>query len=233
MTASKKKKIYFGIFWVVLITSFIFFATLLILIANGYHFNRKTFTLQKTAMLKIEGQPDGVLISLNGQTKTTNLPTKYTQLYPGHYDLTVSKLEYHPWNHSYDLLGGQAVVIENLTLFKKEPLITRLSLDDKLVNRIKKDSLAQKEQVVVKDNEIWQQNKLITRFSRPLSGALYDTANQYYFVQLGDEIHAIANDGTNDTLIAKVSTNLAITMSVNGQTLYYLEDTQIVSVEMW
>lgn len=120
MTKAKKIKLSFIFFWIVLITSFVFLATFLIVFANGYNLNTKSMHLQKTGIIALYGKTDNpVNVSVNNTEKSVNLPKKYSRLTPGRYNVKISKNNYQDWFLIVDLEGGQAISIDNITLFYK------------------------------------------------------------------------------------------------------------------
>lgn len=228
-----KRKIYFAIFWAVLVVSFAFFATVLILMANGYHLNRGNFTLEKTGMLVINGKENNVLINLNGKVKPANLPAKYYKLFPGRYDLRITKEGYHGWGESFDLTGGQAVILNNIDLYLIDPKVTNQGADEKIINRIKNGFELQKKQIKIKNNELWYDAKFVTRFSQPILGAIFDPSTKHFYVQLDREIHALEQDGGNNTLLTTLQNSNPVVLSSNDDELQYIENGSSFSVDLW
>lgn len=233
MKKSLKRKIQFVLFWGILIVSFLFFASLLILIANGYHLDYRNFKLSKTAMIVINGSTEPLDVTLNGKTKETYLPVKYTQLFPGSYYLSINKSGFYGFQKTFQLTGGQAYVISNLTLIKQDPQITNLVNNDKTLSKIKTGNSSQSTGFIVSDNEIRSGNVLVTRFSQPVISAIYDSSTSRYFVQLSDGIHTIGDDGSNDNLIIKLDKNTPAIMSINDNLLSFIIGEQIFQAQLW
>ncbi|MBM2820846.1 MAG: hypothetical protein HW405_606, partial [Candidatus Berkelbacteria bacterium] len=72
-----RKKILSIIFWGFLFVSFVFFATLIILKANGYQLNWNNWNIIETGMIVIDGQPKDVDIKMN-QKYFKNLPEQFS-----------------------------------------------------------------------------------------------------------------------------------------------------------
>lgn len=233
MIKHKKRKIYFGLFWGFLVASFILFAAFLIIIANGYHLNTSTLKLEKTAIVVINARITGTVIVLNGQEKKIDLPTRLNKLFPGSYSLMVKKDGYHSYQKSFLLSGGQAVVIDNLTLFLVKPKISNLTNDVKTVAQIKKNTNLQNNQFVLKGNEIWKNNKLVTRFSQVPIAVIYDSPTDHYYVQLDDGIHAILGDGSNNVLLVKLEKNTPVVMAINSNNLSYILEDKVYQAQLW
>lgn len=233
MTKHKKRKIYFGLFWFFLVSSFVLFAAFLIFTANGYHLNTSTLKLEKTGMVVINGRNTGTIVVLNGQEKNIDLPTRLTQLFPGSYSLTVKKEGFHNYQKSFQLSGGQAVVIDNLTLFLVKPKISNLTNDEKTITQIKKNATLQNNQFVLNGNEIWKNNALVTRFSQVPITAIYDANTDHYFVQLDDGIHAILGDGSNNALLVKLEKTTPVMMAINSSNLSYILENKVYQAQLW
>lgn len=233
MTKHKKRKIYFVLFWFFLVLSFICLATILIFTANGYHLNASTLKLEKTGIVVINGRNTGTAVVLNGKEKNIDLPTRLNQLFPGSYSLTVKKDGYHSYQKSFQLSGGQAVVIDNLTLFLLKPKITNLTNDEKTITQIKKNADLQNNQFVLKANEIWKNDELVTRFSQVPMAVIYDTATDHYFVQLSDGIHTILGDGSNNVLLVKLEKTTPVVMSINSNNLSYILEDKVYQAQLW
>lgn len=229
----KKRRIYFVIFWVLLISSFIFFATILILMANGYHINKSNFTLEKTGMIVINGNLKDVTVTLNGKDKVVSLPTKFTKLFPGRYEVGISKDGYNSWDDSISLEGGQAVILNNVILYLTNPDIIDQGADEKAVNRVKASYDTQKKQINLIGNEIWYNNKFITRFSQPILSAIFDTNNKHFYVQIGKEIRVLDEDGGNNSLISKLETDSPVVMSVNNNELSIIDNNKVKIIVLW
>lgn len=233
MTVKIKRKIYFATFWVVLITSFVFFATLLLLLAYGYHLNRQNFHLEKTGMIILYGPQSNLDISLNGTTKITNLPMKYKLLFPGQYQVTANKDGYSTWQKSIQLKGGQAVTVGNLILYSLSPVISNLGNDSRVMSNINSSYNNQKSGCVIKNDELWLDNKLITRFSQSPVGAIYNSSQEHFYVQVGNEIRVLDSDGRNDIAVIKLPDANLVIMQSNNNILSYIVGGVAYSAQLW
>lgn len=227
MTIAKKRKIYFGIFWVILIISFTFFAGLLILVANGYHLNLKNFRLQKTGMIVLDGTPRSITLSVNGEAKSVNFPTRITRLFPGRYELKITKENYQTWEKVVEIKGGQASLHENIILFLKEPKVLAVSKDEGAITDIQKDFQNKSKSITIKENEVWYQEKLLTRFSQKVLGAVLAPDGNHIFLQVGSEIRVIEIDGSNDTALFKVKDAISVPISISGNIIRFVEDEEV------
>jgi len=216
MKTGRLRKIYFLIFWTILIVSFVFFAILLILVANGYHLNLKNFSLAKTGMIVLDGDQNGFTLAVNGKTRLASFPIKLTRLFPGRYDVKISKENYQDWTKVFIVDGGQAVLQSNIMLFLKEAKIRVLSKNEANRQDVEESFKKQGQDLKIQDNEVWYKEKLLTRFSQEVTGAIIDNQKSHLYLQLGDEIRAIEIDGSNDILLFKLDQKNAVSFSLVG-----------------
>lgn len=232
MRKSIKKRILFGIFWVVLIVSFIFFATVLIAYANGYHVNIKNFHLQRTGMIVVDGQLKTVKIYVNTQEYVTSLPVRFSRLAPGRYDVKVTSSNYQDWEKVVNLSGGEAVNLSNVVLFLQVPQVSKSPADQSIENRANSNYINQTAGITVNTNELRYQDKLITRFSQTILGAIYDSNSDHFYLQLNDELRAIDIDGSNNRLLIKLSSAEPVKFYLNGNNLYYISNNELYQVKI-
>ncbi len=227
MTSAKiKKTFYFLIFWGLLIVSFLFFSTLIVLKANGYQLNWHYWKVIKTGIIVLEGEPRDVNIKVN-QKYLINLPLRLANVSPGSYEVTVSKTGYHSWQKSFDVPSGKAAIFNDIILFREDPSVTPAPnlTPQQVVNEYQDRT----QSIEIKGNEIFYQGNLVTRFgSQILAAAIYPD-NQHFVVQLGNEIRVIDLDGTNNILLFNLAVQepTAITFRDNGRTIIFLDNGQI------
>jgi hypothetical protein len=227
-----RQKIYFVVFWVLLIASFLFFAVLLVLVANGYHLNATNFKLEKTAMIVLDGAPGGVTVVTNGNAKVVNFPYKMPNLLPGRYEVTIKKENYQSWSKVYFLNGGQAATDANVFLFLDESIINKKNEDSSMIAQIQSQYKRASSDIAISGDEILYQGQLVTRFSSPVLAAALDTRTQYVIVQINNEIRTIALDGSNDNLLIKLTSNNPTSFYANGAILYYIDQGKAMSAQI-
>jgi len=227
MTLNKRKKIYFGIFWIILITSFIFFAVLLILMANGYHLNWKIMKLQQTGMIIINGNLDNIKLKNNNTEKTVNLPYRANRLLPGRYEIIITKDKYQNWSKVFNLEGGKAIIVNNLVLFYEKPEIKKIDTSEKALNQLKKDFESRKDNLKISGSELYKDNNLVTRFSQPILGAIYDENSNRIYLQTTNELRVIEIDGANNRLLASLKQVEPTTFSINKNIIQFVDQSEI------
>mgnify|MGYP001572815862 CR=1 FL=1 len=222
------KRFLFIIFWLLLISSFCFFAFLIILKANGYTINLKSRKIIKSGMIILDGKPKNAIIYLNQEKILTTLPGKITNLFPGDYEITISYQGYKPWQKSITVLPGKASAYQNVMLFLEtpenisEPL--KINLED-----FKNEAQNNTQEIELLGAEIYLNKRLITRFSQNITAAFVFPDKYHLVVQIENEILIIDLDGSNIQSLFKLTfkTPTSIVFRDSGKTIYYLKDDQI------
>lgn len=219
-------KLYFYILWTVLAMSFIFFAVILLMEANGYRFNYRTHALEKTGMIVFDGSPRNISLSINGQGKKVNLPYKASKLMPGRFNVEITAEKYNLWSKNFDLNAGQAIDSKKVFLFYKSPEFKETT-DQNAKDRLKNDYNDQSKNVEVKNSEIWYNKKFITRFSQQVESAIVSDYFECIFFQTGQEIRVVSLDGSNNILLLKLVQNRPTNLSFNGSKLTFLDNDKV------
>lgn len=230
--STKRKKIYFGIFWVLLVVSFLFFATLLVLVANGYHLDFKKMRLEKKGMLVLSGDKDRVSVKI-GQNEPRQLNFELKQmLLPGRYEVKVSRDGYHDWSHFYVIKGGMAAVNPNVYLFINNPKPSKLVINEAKIRQLETDFKDQRDELVIKDRELYRQDKLVTRFSQSVLAAAWDADTNHIFVQIGSEIHVLDADGSNDINLFSLKQKEPTVFALYGKKMQYIFQNELYEIKI-
>lgn len=223
-----KTKIFFIIFWLVVIVSFLLSIGFILMKANGWNLNFKTGKISQTGMISLSGDIANPQIKLNGKLYGNNLPLKITNLAQGYYDVAIEKENYLSWQKTVPVEEGKAALFRNILLFLKEPQeaavpsnITQEVLDKEYQNQSAKIKIA--------GSEIFYNNIMVSRFSQNIAGAIIYPDEAHLIFQTGDEIDIIELDGGNNQPLVKLSSNLPTRFFLrdNGRTLYYLDGEKI------
>lgn len=232
MKKDLKIKIYFILLWIFLVSSFLVLALFILYEANGYKLNRQTWHLELTGLISLDGQPRQIDdIKINGKTVASNLPYKTKKILPGYYEIVASKSGYSNWTKIFYLNGGQAYEDKKMFLFFTEPVITetnRIITKESLTNDAKNQASA----VTIKNNEIWYQENLVTRFSDIPKSAILADDRLHIFFQLGSELRVIELDGSNNTKLFDFPSADTYIFSQNNDRVYYIDKDKIFEVEI-
>jgi len=197
--------------------------------AEGYRFNYRNFKISRTGVLYVSAFPKNATISLNGKVKSHKLPFS-ENLLPDRYVVLVAKDGYSPWMVYSKVESELVTSYKNVVLFKKNPEISELK-DTRTINKLNSpiDELAIKNSHGLSSGsyEIWANDDLVTRFSEPISGAIWYTAdNQHVLYQQKNQIRVIEVSGENDTLLVTLSDDSPTKFTLNdkGDELYYIDN---------
>jgi len=229
MKTSLKQKIAISVFWIVLVTSFLFFATLLNLKANGWVLNTQTWRLFKTGMISLNGNPPTAKIEVNGKFRNDYLPYKIAKLAPGNYEVTISSPNYKTWQKNIRVEEGQASIYENVKLFFTNP--TDVSVpQDVTVDLVKSNSSNRQSDVRVSGGEIYYRNNLVSRFSSNVATAVLYPDEYHIIYQINDEIRVIELDGGNNQLLFRLNSTEPTWFSFqnNSRTIHYLDQGKVL-----
>lgn len=223
-----KAKTTIGLFWFVLITSFIIATITIQLKANGYKINWKTWELIQTGMISLDGVPDSAIVKMGNQIESQNLPLKIRDLLPGYYSITVSAPRYRSWQKTIQVVPGKANIYQYIVLFLESPENTTVQ-NGITVESIKNDFQNQSQNLRISGSEIYFQDKLVTRSSQNIVGAVFHPDKNHLVFQQNNEIHAIDLDGSNDQMLFKLSSPspTVFVLKNSGRTIYYLDQDKI------
>jgi hypothetical protein len=229
-----------------ILTVIIFIGVVVVLIAgsNGYMFNWQAKTFELTGQISLSINQTPVTVTMNGHAvKVDDSPVQYTDLFPGYDTLSVSKSGYYTWSATPNVVAGQVDSYPFVTLFLANPSVKPATADEQadLVSDSQNPSTST--QIETRGDELWvkpiisnyplltfdNQFELIARYSQPILKAVIYPDRAHIGLQLGNEIHIIDYDGSNDTVVATLSsdspTNFMFTDG--GKTLVYQDGTAI------
>ena len=214
----------------------IIIASLLILYSQGYKMNWKTFKFYKTGMVLLisDPMPDRISISGIDYEPRTQFSKNFT---PGYYDIKISKDLYQDWSRTIYIAPERLDAFKDITLFLKAPKITALADQGKIgFLNSPNEYLAvnSKNDLRFQSHEIWVNNMIVTRLSKPIVSAVWYPDFDHVVYQAGDEIRIIENEGFNDTLLIKLSSDVPSKFAIGnkGRELYYTDNNQYYQAQI-
>lgn len=103
---------------VISVASFILFiliATTVILLAQGYRFDRTTNTIQGTGILVVSTDPTGAVLTVNDELVGATNAT-INNLTPGKYTIGIEKDGYFPWNKEVEIEATKVLTVDALLI---------------------------------------------------------------------------------------------------------------------
>jgi len=220
-----KKMLLIILFWAVLAASFLFFAFLIFLKANGYQLNYKTWHIIKTGMIILNGEPNDVTIEINHKILKTGFPERLSNLTIGAYDIEISRENYQGWSKTVKVEPGLALINEDIILFRNEPSEQDLP-ENITVDKLRGQFSSAARDLRIEDTEIFLNDILVTRFSQKILAATMYPDNKHIVFQTGSELRVIDIDGSNNKLLINLESAEPSVFSFtnNGSTIIYLDE---------
>lgn len=195
--------------------------------AQGYRINFKNFKIVKTGIIYISSLPKGAGVLVNSKAKSDKTPFAES-LRPGFYDVEVKKDGYITWAERFKIEPEFVTEFEKVVLVKSDITPVELTDQDKiaLLNAPIDALINSGNGLTHNDYEIWNGDKLITRFSEPITKATWYIDTVHIIYQQKDEIRIMELSGKNDTLLVKLSTADPSIYRTNnkGDELYFTDN---------
>jgi len=220
-----KKVLLISVFWGILSLSFLFFAFLIVLKANGYQLNYPSWKVIKTGMVVLNGDPKGVTIKMNNKILKGGLPERISNLPAGTYEITTSLEGYQSWHKVVKVDPGIAVICDSIILFKETP--EEQTLPENInIDKLGAEYADAARDLTIKDSEIYWRENLITRFSQKVSALAFYPDNKHLIYQIQNELRVIDLDGSNNRLLVTLSNAEPSIFGFrnNGAEILYLDE---------
>lgn len=205
-------------------------SVILIFYAQGWRINLKNFKIYKTGLvyLMISPVPDKIFIE-NKEYKGKN--EFYLNLVPGDYDIKVTKDGYVDWSKNIKIQEEIVTSEKNVVIFLEKPQISELTDQSKIDYLNSPDNaLAEnaRNKLAYNKYEIWSDDKLVTRFSEPISNVVWYPDYEHILYQKNNHIGIIGKDGYNNINLVDLSSTTQTKFAIGGQgkELYFIDNGQ-------
>jgi len=205
--------------------SFLFFAFLIVLKANGYQLNYQNWKIIKTGMIVLNGDPKDVTIKMNNKILKGGLPKRISNLAAGTYEITISHKDYQGWDKVIKVDSGLAATYSDIILFKDVPEEQALP-ENTNIEKLGAEYTNATRDLTIKEREIYFRENLITRFSQKVLALAFYPDNKHIIYQIQNELRVIDLDGSNNKLlITLAATEPSIFTFINNDaTIIYLDE---------
>jgi len=197
--------------------SFVLLAGLIIAYASGYKINLSTRNLSQTAVIDVQPDINDAQVSLNNQVMG-NGHQSLRYLSPGHYDLKVSKDGYHDWTKSLDLKRNEAVVLNDIVMFKQSPEQTEFDFNG---GQDSISKISDTDNLRTSGGEIYQNDALVTRLSTDIKGLCWYTDRRYLAFTSNGALKIIQIDGTNEVDLFQKNSDGPVVFVNSGRSVIY------------
>lgn len=232
--SEKRSKRWYKILFGQFIVTFLILAigSCLVFYSEGYTLNLKNFKIIKNGVISLKSEPSPDFVAVNNTLypyASIYSRSFYQLLAPGYYDIKLVKGGFSEWRKLVLVEPEMVEQFSVIKLFKsdiKSEILKNQNKIDYLNNQYNSYSNSPELQLKNDSREIWIKESLVTRFSKSVFGVVWYPDYNHVVYQKLDEIRVIENDGFNDTLLVKLSSEepTKFLISEDGKELYYLDD---------
>lgn len=229
---TKTRKIFGFIIWVIFIAIICVVALYLLLVANGYKVNAKTWEFEKTGMIYIKSNPKDSTVYVNGEQISEKTPLRYGEILPKRYEVKVSKYDYNDWNKTFNVESGMVSSADYVELFLVNPKELEVHEQEQLGFDLLLEQWPAKGLEIKLGAEIWFNDVLVTRFSSEVKYVNWYFDRKHILFQIRDEIRVMDPDGSNNIKLVDLSSDFPSEFMPydEGKSLLYKDGKEIKKV---
>ncbi|MDD5252060.1 MAG: PEGA domain-containing protein [Patescibacteria group bacterium] len=105
---------------VIFLLAFAVAAPAVLLVTAGYRYDWKSNRVEKTGIIKLDSQPRGATVFINGRPQKEITPTSIFRLLPGDYDVRLELDGHLPWTKTLRVTSGATAISGIVPLFKSD-----------------------------------------------------------------------------------------------------------------
>jgi len=218
---------FMGLFVLVLVLS----GSWLLLRANGYTVLWEPFRLVKSGVISLRVHPStDIAITINSVPQRAG-QRDFPDLVPGRYTVRVEREEFSPWEKTVQIVGGDALRYEDVVLFYAEPAHRVVTESERSVfEKVLASRADFRSGLQIFDNEIWNEDELVTRYSATVTDALWLPGRTHVLALVDNELHVLEKDGGQDLILATpagLASDIQFAPISGGSELIVLADGQM------
>jgi len=184
--------------------------------------------------LESNPKPDQVFINGKEQAVKSSFAINIT---PGDYNVSVSKAGYQDWSIYLHAESEKLYDFKDVELFLSVPQVSELTEQSKIDYLNSPDSVLAEnaaEDLNFNNYEIWIGNKLVTRFSDPISGVKWFPDMKHVIFCKSNAIWSVEDSGSNITKLFDYDSGTQIKFAVGGQgkEIYYYDGNKYFRVRI-
>ena len=196
--------------------------------ASGYKIDFVNKKITQTGMIDIKTDPPDSDIFIDGEKKGIGRVTA-KNLEPKSYYIKVERNSYHSWSKKFELKGGEAVILNEVVLFKTNPKIEEFKSDANVNTFI---NLADTDNLTVSKGEIYQNGQLVTRLSDDIFGVCWYPNRYYIAFTSNNKLKIIEIDGTNLIDLLEKNSITPIIFINSGHSIIFENQNKIYKAEI-
>lgn len=221
------RALFFTVFCIVALTAIIY--------SLGYNIDWQRFRIKETGIIHLNSSVGALnaRVQADGVIKE-NLPASFTKMPAGHYRATIQKSGFISWSKNFEVNSGKVAIWENVILIKKN-ITSRAAQASEILQLNRQIDEPLDETIMIKNNELWLDNRLVTRFSDNIIHAIWYPDGAHLVYQIKNKIKIIEIDGKNETELVILSTDNPSTFRFlsKGKELLYQDNDQVLVAEIY
>lgn len=185
--------------------------------AAGYKIDLVSRQIKQTGMIEVQTRSKESSIFINNEFKG-NDSVVVRDLLPGEYNILVSREGYHDWTKKVDLKAGRVEILNDVTLFLKEPKT------EEFVSEINNDSLfklSDTDALATNGSEIIQNNLFVTRLNTEIFGVCWYPNRKYIAFTTQKKLNVIEIDGSNQVEILEKDSDSPVVFVNSGMSMIF------------
>lgn len=200
----------------------------------GYKINPTTHAIQRTGLIWITSDLDQVpaSVKVDGTEVSLELPYRSVPLFPGTYDISITREGYQPWTRTVTIVPNKVVSFRYVTLIRIAPTpLQAQEADRNYLNGSNPDT----RNITVKENELYVGGKFITRYSDDIYGAQWYSDRGHVALQVGNKLMLLEVSSRQSQVLATLSTKeeAPFRFRGKGKVLIYDDAGSIKALELY
>lgn len=208
------KLIYYILFGLIFVVCGFF----VVVYATGYKIDISNRTVSQTGMISVQAE-SGTKILINDEERGQGKVT-LRSIIPAAYTVKVEKTNYHTWEKTIEVSPGEAVILNDIVLFKTNPKIAEFDGNSQSFLKELPDTA----DLSSSTGEIYQNGAFVTRLQSDVSGVCWYPDRTYIAYTADNKLKLVAIDGSNTIeLLDKKSTSPVLFIN-SGRSVIYDND---------
>lgn len=220
---------------VIRIIAFFIVSICTVLYALGYKINVQTKSFEQTGIIKVDSKvTDTAQVYLNGQKVSDLLPYRKAYVFPGVYDLKLTKDGFQDVSYRFTVVKNKVNNYPNATQIYTTP--KNIAQDTYSTTFSTSAKAILNPDLEKNGNELWFDGKYVTRFSKTIYSASLFPDNAHLVLQLGNQLVLMDEDGRNHQIILTADDSLGLIQYIykeNGRIIQYYNGKVLKSIELY